>query len=143
MAFGRDPLSENGEHQDIAEINIIPLVDIMLVLLIIFMVAAPLSISGIGVRLPKSKAKGGAVDESRIILSIDDGGKYYISKSEIKPENLTLKMQAIFAVRERKELYIRADKRVVYEKVIDAMSAAKLAGVSKLSMLTVPPGKRK
>ena len=139
MAFRTGPSSGHGEeHQDLAEINIIPLVDIMLVLLIIFMVAAPLSISGIGVQLPKSKAKGGSVDESRIILSIDSEGGFFLDKQKIPPEHLEAKIQAIFAVRDKKELYIRADKRVRYGSVIDAMGAAKLAGVSKLSMLTSP-----
>lgn len=139
MAFRMGPSAgPDDEHQDIAEINIIPLVDIMLVLLIIFMVAAPLSISGIGVQLPKSKAKGAKVDESRIILSIDSDGGFFLDKQRIPPEQLEAKMQAIFAVRDKKELYIRADKRVLYGSVIDAMGAAKLAGVSKLSMLTSP-----
>ena len=138
MAFRVGPSGDGEEHQDLAEINIIPLVDIMLVLLIIFMVAAPLSISGIGVQLPKSKAKGGRVDESRIILSIDAKGGFFLDKQEIPPEQLEAKMQAIFSVREKKELYIRADKRVRYGRVVDAMGAAKLAGVSKLSMLTSP-----
>ena len=139
MAFRLGPSSGHGEeHQDMAEINIIPLVDIMLVLLIIFMVAAPLSISGIGVQLPKSKAKGGSVDESRIILTIDAEGGFFLDKQKIPSEQLEAKMMAIFAVRDKKELYIRADKRVRYGSVVDAMGAAKLAGVSKLSMLTSP-----
>lgn len=131
--------SNQDEHEDLAEINIIPLVDIMLVLLIIFMVAAPLSISGIGVQLPHSKAKGGKIDQDRIVLSIDSNGHYYFNKSRVEERNLPEKLKAIFAIKDRKELYIIADRRVIYEQVIFAMSAAKLAGVNKMSMLTTPP----
>lgn len=142
MGMGRLSLSAgdggSDEHGDLAEINIIPLVDIMLVLLIIFMVAAPLSISGIGVNLPQSKATGVSVDQTRIILSVDAKGGYYIDKANIADEQLEARMLAIFSVREKKELYIRADKSVPYGKVIEAMSAAKLAGVHKISMLTTP-----
>ena len=139
VAFvSRSPFGGEDENKDLAEINIIPLVDIMLVLLIIFMVAAPLSISGIGVQLPRSKARGGQVDQGRIILSIDPTGRFFIDKTLIEPGHLEAKMEAIFSVREQKELYIRADKQVSYGRVVDAMSAAKLAGVRKMSMLTTP-----
>ena len=133
-----DKLGPESEYQDLAEINIIPLVDIMLVLLIVVMVAAPLSISELGVQLPVSKAQGGRIDEGRIVLTIAAGGAYYIDQQEIHPADLEAKMQAIFAVRTQKQLYINADKDVLYGQVIAAMSAAKLAGVNKLSMLTTP-----
>ena len=130
--------AENEEYTPLAEINIIPLVDVMLVLLIIFMVAAPLSISGIGVELPRATAKGAEVDSSRLILSINQKGQYYIEKMGIEADSLPARMQSIFASRSSKQLYIRADRKVLYEKVIFAMSAAKQAGVNKISMLTVP-----
>lgn len=124
------------ESDDLAEINVVPLVDVMLVLLIIFMVTAPLSIGGINVALPGSKARSVAVEQSRIVLSIDKRGGYFIDKTPIAAENLEEKLRALYANREKKDLYIRADKGVVYGKVVEAMSAAKLAGVQKLSMLT-------
>ncbi|MCB9228871.1 MAG: biopolymer transporter ExbD [Deltaproteobacteria bacterium] len=140
MAFASiSPSGPDDDNKDLAEINIIPLVDIMLVLLIIFMVAAPLSISGIHVQLPRSQAKGGQVDQKKIILSIDEKGDYFIDKTRIQPEHLEAKIEAVFAVRDEKELYIRADKNVSYGRVVDAMTAAKLAGVRKLSMLTTAP----
>ena len=139
MAFGKLGMDRNGDNEDLAEINMIPLVDVMLVLLIIFMVAAPLSISGIRVDLPTSRAKGVNVDEQRVILTIDKSGKYFIDKLAIASDELAPKLKAIFLNRERKELYIRADAKVPYGKVIDAMSTAKLIGVQKLAMLTTPP----
>jgi biopolymer transport protein TolR len=138
MAFGN--LDGSGDdNQDLAEINIIPLVDVMLVLLIIFMVAAPLSITGIKVNLPTSAAKGSHVDEGRVILSISSKGDYYLEKTKIENKNLTSKLSAVFENRNKKQLFIRADRGVKYGRVVDAMSSAKLAGVSKMSMLTVPP----
>jgi biopolymer transport protein TolR len=126
------------DNQDLAEINIIPLVDVMLVLLIIFMVAAPLSLTGIQVNLPQTKARGAAFDQKRIVLSIDPKGVYYIEDMRIPSERLAERLESTFASQPTKQLYIRADRKVLYEHVVDAMSAAKLAGVEKISMLTQP-----
>ncbi len=136
MAFGRFAPKGNDENDEVAEINIIPLVDVMLVLLIIFMVTAPLSIGGIKVDLPVSKAKGTNVDEDRIVLSINKAGGFYLEKQQIPEPTLEAKFKAIYEYRQKKELYIRADQGVQYGKVVYAMSAAKLAGVTKLAMLT-------
>ena len=139
MAFGNLNGSGGDDNQDMAEINIIPLVDVMLVLLIIFMVAAPLSITGIKVNLPTSAAKGSHVDEGRVILTVSESGNFYLEKTRIENQNLRTKLAAVFENREKKQLFIRADRKVPYGSVVDAMSAAKLAGVAKMSMLTVPP----
>jgi biopolymer transport protein TolR len=137
MAFGRMGQKSGGdEFEEMAEINIIPLVDVMLVLLIIFMVTAPLSIGGIKIDLPASKAKGTNVDEDRIVLTITKTGGYYIEKDQVPEATLEARFQAMYAVREKKELYIRADQGVPYGKVMTAMGAAKLAGVTKLAMLS-------
>jgi biopolymer transport protein TolR len=136
MAFGNVGQPKSEDHDDMAEINIIPLVDVMLVLLIIFMVTAPLSIGGIKVDLPISKARGTNVDEDRIVLTINKSGGYYLEKQAIPEATLEEKFKAIYEFREKKELYIRADQGVPYGKVVQAMSAARIAGVSKLAMLT-------
>jgi biopolymer transport protein TolR len=136
MAFGRIGAGKSDEQEDLADINIIPLVDVMLVLLIIFMVTAPLSIGGIKVDLPLSKAKGANVDEDRVVLSIAKNGGYYVDKLQVGDAGLEAKFRAIYEHRQKKELYIRADTAVPYGKVVYAMSAAKLAGVTKLAMLT-------
>ena len=133
--------NEDG-NGDLAEINIIPLVDVMLVLLIIFMVAAPLSIAGINVNLPTSKARGSRISEDRIVLSISQKGDYYFEKLKVPTAALPEKMKAIFEFRQNKELYIRADRGVKYGRVVDAMSAAKMAGVSRMSMLTKSDGRK-
>ena len=140
-------LKSAGQGDDdtgaLADINIVPLVDVMLVLLIIFMVTAPLSIGGIKVELPASKAKSVTIDEDRVVLSITKTGDYYIEKMQIPQAALQEKLKAMFEFRQKKDLYIRADHDVTYGRVIDAMTAAKLAGIQKLSMLTqAPKGKK-
>ncbi len=132
MAFN---LKDN-ESAELADINVVPLVDVMLVLLIIFMVTAPLSIGGINIALPTSKAKSVAIDEDRIVLSVNKSGAYYLDKLAIPAEALEEKLRAIYQFRKNKSLYIRADESVQYGAVVDAMSAGKLAGVTKISMLT-------
>jgi biopolymer transport protein TolR len=135
MAFQID----QNEDEDLADINIIPLVDVMLVLLIVFMITAPLSLSGVKVELPAAKGKGsGSFDDKKVVLSIDDKGRYFFDKVEADKKSIEAKIKAIFEHRQEKVLFIRADRRVVYEKVMDAMSAARSAGVVKISMLTVP-----
>lgn len=137
MDFKTHREDDDGDGQ-LAEINIVPMVDVMLVLLIIFMVAAPLSIGGINVDLPSSQARGRSIQEDRVILSINQQGQYFIEKMEVPAAALEARLQAIYQHRQQRELYIRADKDVVYSKVIDAMSAARMAGVAKISMLTQP-----
>lgn len=139
MDFRRKSHDDDDEIEShMAEINIVPFVDILLVLLVVFMVAAPLSLSGIKIKMPTSSVKSSALDESRVVLSIDKSGRYYVGKVKVKTENLEKKLAAIFEFRKNKDLYIRADKRVVYGKVVSAMGYAKMAGVSKISMLTKP-----
>lgn len=132
MAF---KISEDSE-QDLADINVVPLVDVMLVLLIIFMVTAPLSIGGIQVALPSSKARTMTIDEERIVLTVDRKGRYFLDKDQIKSVDLSAKLTALFEHRKNKSLYIRGDRSVQYGSVVNAMGAAKLAGVKKISMLT-------
>lgn len=124
------------EHEAMADINIVPLVDVMLVLLVIFMVTAPLAINGIKVNLPQSAVKTQNIKEEPIVLSIDKKGRYFIDKIPVASKLLKGKLMGVFQDRQRKVLFIRADRSVKYSKVVDAMSAAKLAGVTKLSMLT-------
>jgi biopolymer transport protein TolR len=140
MALGRLNHGHGDDPSgDFADINVIPLVDVLLVLLIIFMVAAPISIGGINIDLPISKARGALSDEQRVIVTINREGEFWMDKSQIPASALPEKLKAIYQFRERKEIFIRADKGVIYSRVIDAMTAAKMAGVNKISMLTQPP----
>ena len=128
--------SSGDEDAYLAEINIVPLVDIMLVLLIIFMVTAPLSISGVSVDLPKTAKHQMKVSNKRIVLSLNESGEYFIEKTSIPTDQLEAKLQGILSLKKDKTLYIRADRNVNYGKVMRAMSAAKLAGAARISMLS-------
>ena len=97
---------ETDESNALSEINIVPLVDVMLVLLIIFMVTAPLSIGGIHVDLPVSKARATGIDEKRIILSINEKGDFFIDKLQISSSSLPDKLKAIYAPQQKKEHYV-------------------------------------
>jgi biopolymer transport protein TolR len=141
MEFKQPQSDGDDENGAMADINIVPLVDVMLVLLIIFMVTAPLSIGGINVDLPSSKARSRDMAEDRVVLSINQKGEYFIEKMEVPAGVLDIRLKELYQQREKKELYIRADKAVVYGRVVDAMSAAKLAGVTRISMLTQAPTK--
>jgi biopolymer transport protein TolR len=141
MEFKQPQSDGDDDNGAMADINIVPLVDVMLVLLIIFMVTAPLSIGGINVDLPSSKARSRDMAEDRVVLSINQKGEYFIEKMEVPAGVLDIRLKELYSQREKKELYIRADKAVVYGRVVDAMSAAKLAGVTRISMLTQAPTK--
>lgn len=125
-------------YEELADINIIPLVDVMLVLLIIFMVTAPLSIGGIAITLPKTHAPQAKMEEDRLILTVNGKGQYFIEKNEILRANLKAKLRAVYANREKKDIFIRADEGVRYSHVVYAMGAAKEAGAVKLNLLTDP-----
>ena len=124
------------DRKDLADINIVPLVDVMLVLLIVFMISAPLSLSGIRVNLPVSRYVPMVSPDSKVVISINAKGDYYIDSVKIPNQHLISKLKAIFDHKEKKQLYVKADKDVSYYHVINAMNDAKLAGVSKISMIT-------
>lgn len=136
MAF-KNPT--DGDEFDLnAEINIIPLVDIMLVLLIIFMVAAPLMNHAVDIKLPKAQTKEANAQEDSVRLEIRKDETMMIGKVTLTLEELGRKMTAIFANRENKELIISADEKVSHGFVIRVMAIAQNAGISKISFMTDP-----
>lgn len=128
----------NSDDSLSAEINIIPLVDVVLVLLIIFMIAAPLSLSTIQVNLPTTHNQKNLQQEPKLILSINKSGHYFLAKQRIEKKTLMEKLKAIYETRQSNSLYIQADKDLTYEKIILAMNTAKKAGIDKISLLTKP-----
>ncbi|MBI5198443.1 MAG: protein TolR [Nitrospirae bacterium] len=122
----------------LSDINVTPLVDVMLVLLIIFMVTAPLMQQGIDVNLPKAKGKELRAEEERIIVIITKGNKIYINKNFIELSELGKKLQSIYDRRTDKEIFLKADKDVPYGFVVRAMSEIRSAGIEKLGMVTEP-----
>lgn len=121
-----------------ADINVTPLVDVMLVLLIIFMVTAPMMMEGVEVNLPQTQAKQMKTEEDPLILTIDHQGSIHIEKHTIALEEIEVKVKKIFEYRRDKEILLRADKDVPYGFVIKVMAAVKRAGITKLGMVTEP-----
>ena len=122
-----------------AEINVTPLVDVMLVLLIIFMVTAPMLQMGIDVNLPKVKSKSVDVTEEKLVLTITGAKEIFINKNRIPLNDLRTKLEGIFTSRIDREIFMRADKSIPYGFVIEVMSEVRKAGVDKLGMITEPP----
>jgi len=122
-----------------AEINVTPLVDVILVLLIIFMVTAPMLQMGIDVNLPKVKSKSVDVTEEKLVLTITDAKEIFINKNRIPLNDLRTKLEGIFTSRIDREIFMRADKSIPYGFVIEVMSEVRKAGVDKLGMITEPP----
>ncbi|MHB8092125.1 MAG: protein TolR [Syntrophales bacterium] len=126
-----------------AEINVTPLVDVMLVLLVIFMVTAPMLQTGIDVNLPRVKAKSVDVAEEKIVLTINGAREIFINRSPLNLSDLGVKLESIFKQRIDREVYLRADRNVPYGFVVEVMAAVRKAGVDKLGMITEPPEERR
>lgn len=122
----------------LSDINVTPLVDVMLVLLIIFMVTAPLMQQGIDVNLPKAKGKELASEEERIIVTVTKGNKIYINKNLIELSELGKKLQKIYERRADKEIFLKADKDIPFGFVVRTMAEIRSAGIEKLGMITEP-----
>lgn len=127
------------ESKLVAEINVTPLVDVVLVLLIIFMVTAPMLSMGIDVDLPRVKSKVIDVNEEKLVLSISKDKEIFINRTKISKDDLKVKLENIFTARIDKEIFLRADKSVAYGFVVEVMSEIRKAGVDKLGMVTETP----
>ena len=132
MQFG------SNSDQLMSDINVTPFVDVMLVLLIIFMVTAPMMVQGVDVDLPKATSKALKGGEDRLIISVDEQSKVFINEQVVSVEFLTKKLGAILENFDKKNVYLRADKKVPYGIVVNVISKIKKAGVDSLGMITLP-----
>jgi biopolymer transport protein TolR len=140
MSFG----SGGGRsRRAMAEINITPLVDVMLVLLIIFMVTAPLIQTGVKVDLPNAKTPPVEAPDSKLVLSITKDSRLFLAETEIPYDALLAKLKTNAKLQKDKELYLHADKALPYGTVMQVMATAKAAGVDALGMITDPPEVRR
>ena len=121
-----------------SEINVTPLVDVMLVLLIIFMVTAPMMMEGVDVNLPQTKTKSIKTQEDPLILSVTKNGDVFLENHTVKLEELGQKIETVFKYRKEKEVLLRADKDIPYGFVVKVMAEVKRAGIAKLGMVTEP-----
>lgn len=130
--------NKGSSRMAMSEINVTPFVDVMLVLLVIFMVTAPMMQQGLDVNLPKTASTGVALNEEPFVLSIDVDGKIKAGSNEIKSEQLSAKIKAIFENRKNKQIYIQADKEVNYGTVAYVMGEIRMAGITNISLITLP-----
>ena len=128
---------ESG-HSLISDINVTPLVDVMLVLLIIFMVTAPMMTHGVKVDLPETESKSIKTQEDPLILSITKENEIFIEDYKVELDDLRDKLSKIFANRAAKEILLQADKSISYGFVMTVMSQVKEAGITKVGMVTEP-----
>jgi biopolymer transport protein TolR len=121
-----------------AEINVTPMVDVMLVLLIIFMVSAPLLTVGVPIDLPQTKAKSLDQDKEPLTVSVNTKGEIYLQNSEIKIEELVAKLQAVTQARggSDERIYVRGDKKVDYGTVMRVMGRLSAAGFRRVALVT-------
>jgi biopolymer transport protein TolR len=131
----------NGSRSSLSQINVTPLVDVMLVLLVIFMVTTPMMDKGINVNLPQVKrAPNLAAAKTPLIVTVAKNGVISIGRSHVNtPEKLVPVLKQILRERKEKNLFLEADREVPYGRVVQVMAAAKQAGVEKLGMVAEEP----
>ena len=134
MAFG----IQDDTDEVMNEINMTPLVDVMLVLLIIFIITVPVMQHSVNIDLPRASSEQQVVKPETVRLGVDAEGRYYVNDAKIADEDLMPRLRAASAQNPQPELYIRGDKAVRYERVAQAMAAAQQAGLRKIGFITEP-----
>ncbi|MBL6674618.1 protein TolR [Alphaproteobacteria bacterium] len=122
-----------------SEINVTPFVDVMLVLLIVFMVTAPLLTVGIPVDLPKVKASALTDQKDPLEITVKIGGEIYLGESEVDVENLIPRLNAITELNKEARIYVRGDRVVAYGRIMEIMSLVNSAGYIKVALVTQNP----
>ncbi len=138
MAFGMQEATSDDDTEVMNEINMTPLVDVMLVLLIIFIITVPVMKHAISVELPQASSERQNLKPETIQLSVDARGGYFLNQTAVTEEVLVNQLQAEAAKQPQPELHIRGDKAVRYEFVAQAMATAKQAGLHKIGFITEP-----
>ena len=121
-----------------AEINVTPLVDVMLVLLIIFMVSAPMMNTGVEIDLPAAQAPQVEISEEKLLLTVAKDAKVYLGRDEVPYDKLEATLLANDRMQREKELYVQADETVPYGFVVKVLAIVKKAGIAKLGLVTDP-----
>jgi len=132
------PLNGNGKKQLVSDINVTPLVDVMLVLLIIFMVTAPMMTQGLDVDLPETTTKSLRQEDEPLVVSIDKEGKISLGQTEVSRKMLIQDLSGLGDAQKEKPIYLKADQAVAYGVVVKVMADIKQAGFDKLGMITRP-----
>lgn len=135
------PSQGNGRKRLVSDINVTPLVDVMLVLLIIFMITAPMMTQGVNIELPETTAKSLRQEEKPIVISVQKGGEISVNNTIITEKVLIQELQTQHKLNKDQPVYLRADKDVAYGRVVRIMAAIKEVGFDKIGMVTKPPEK--
>jgi biopolymer transport protein TolR len=133
--------SSSRESTTISQINVTPLVDVMLVLLVIFMVTAPIIQQGVQVNLPQARSGGIPGTEEHLVVTVAKNGRVYLNDNAMSLPELGEKLRAIRKIQADKQVYLRADQDVRYGVVMQTIAEIKQAGIEKLGMVTRPPSK--
>jgi biopolymer transport protein TolR len=130
---------ESPSGGSISQINVTPLVDVMLVLLVIFMVTAPIIQQGVAVDLPKTRGSALPGEEQPLVVGVSAAGDVYLNDNPIPVGELRAKLEAIARERPDRRVFLRADRKVPYGDVARVIAAVKEAGIERLGMVTEPP----
>ena len=137
MAFDQG----GGSGSSMSQINVTPLVDVMLVLLVIFMVTAPILQQGVSVDLPRAEAGALSSKEEQLVVSVTKNGALYLNEAPMTQENLATRLREVAAQRPDGQVFVRADQSVAYGDVVRVMAAIRAAGIRRVGMVTqLPPG---
>lgn len=138
--MGMGGTSSGRGRAPMSEINVTPLVDVMLVLLIIFMVAAPMMTAGVQVDLPNAEAPRMEIDEERLLLSIDAQSRVFLGETEVPLERLEEALVTNVRLREEGEIFVQADEGVPYGVVVRVLALVRRAGIEQVGLVTDPAG---
>jgi biopolymer transport protein TolR len=133
------PVRGNGGRGLVSDINVTPLVDVMLVLLIIFMVTAPMMTQGLDIDLPKTTAKALRQENEPLVVSITKNGKIFLGKTEVDQKVLRQQLSAFGEDKKKNPIFLQAAETVAYGIVVSVMADIKTSGFDKLGMVTEPP----
>lgn len=132
---------QRQRYRPMSEINVTPFVDVMLVLLIVFMVTAPLLTVGVPVDLPKSKAQALSQPEEPLVISMDAEGVIFIQETPVEVENLVPRLRAITSNKPDTRIYLRGDQSLDYGRIMEVMGLVNAAGFSRLALVSEQPRK--
>lgn len=135
----RRPGARAGRRSPMSEINVTPMVDVMLVLLIIFMVTAPLLTVGVPVDLPKTEASVITGQDEPLVISINSEGKVYLQETEVPMENLVPRLEAITQNKAEQRIFVRGDRTIAYGKIVELMGTISSAGFARVALIAELP----
>ena len=139
ITFGQYHKRGKKRYTQMSEINVTPFVDVMLVLLIIFMVTAPLLTVGIPVDLPKVKANALTDQKDPLEVTVKLDGKVFLGESEVKVQNIIPRLNAITEQNKETRIYLRGDRVIAYGRIMEIMSLINIAGYEKVALVTQSP----